>query len=77
MASWFRLLGFAELESYIIKSKNTKGFNLDSLLQNPVSLAVDINSSEVKTSSKDLSRGNITLSHTPLYYSEKERTQIF
>jgi hypothetical protein len=45
MASWFRLFGFAELESYIIKSKNIKGFSLDFLLQNPVSLAVDINSS--------------------------------
>jgi len=69
-------LDFAELESYINKSKNTKGFNLDSLLQNPVSLAADINSSGVKTSSKDLSRGAISLSHIPLLYRKKESESV-
>jgi hypothetical protein len=54
IASWFRLLDFPELASYIIKSKNTEGLTFDLRFKNPASLAVEVNSFSVKTSSTEL-----------------------
>jgi hypothetical protein len=68
IASWFRLLDFPELASYIIKSKNTEGLTFDFLFKKPASLAVEINSSSVKTLSRDLFTVIGRVLYTPLYY---------